>query len=175
MTLPRELSLKQMNGEIMVASNVVKELRGLEKKSLPVNKLVLDGGSIENIPGQFVLKFNMSKIGDYSIILSNDANEQLVVGFDSSTKRYYIDFSKSRKRDFNPAFEKNSFAPRFTDEASSDLELVFDSSSVELFADGGLTVMTSVFFPTKLFDHLQIKDRASGMKDLKLIPLTSIW
>jgi fructan beta-fructosidase len=59
---------------------------------------------------------------------------------------------------------------------ASNIELVVDASSIELFADNGLTVMTSIFFPGKAFNHLKIQNnKGATIKNLKLLPLKSIW
>jgi fructan beta-fructosidase len=41
------------------------------------------------------------------------------------------------------------------------MTLVLDVASVELFADGGLTTMTSVFFPTISFSQISFQADAS--------------
>ena len=38
-----------------------------------------------------------------------------------------------------------------------NVSLVIDVSSVELFADDGLTVMTEIFFPYKPYNKLQLQ------------------
>lgn len=176
MTIPKELALKNVNGEMIVTSNPVKELAAIEKKPVAVNKTLLKGKGTKNLPAQFVLKFKLDKIGDYSVILSNDAGEQLVIGYDHGKKQYFIDRSKSGKIDFNPEFAKIAFAPRITNTPSSNIQLVVDASSIELFADGGSTVMTSVFFPARPFNNLQIRNKKGVIiTALTLTPLSPIW
>ena len=41
------------------------------------------------------------------------------------------------------------------------MTLIIDVASVELFADGGLTTMTSVFFPTISFNKLSFQSDVS--------------
>ena len=57
-----------------------------------------------------------------------------------------------------------------------NISLVIDVSSVELFADDGLTVMTSIFFPNKEYNkiHIQSPDNVL-IKKLEYINLKSIW
>ncbi len=57
-----------------------------------------------------------------------------------------------------------------------DIELVIDNASVELFADGGLTVMTAIFFPNKIYTHLNIGS-AEGLKInlLTFNKMKSVW
>ncbi|MDB5154133.1 MAG: glycoside hydrolase family 32 protein [Mucilaginibacter sp.] len=165
MTIPRELTLNRVSGQILVASEPVKELESVYQKTLNL------GSKFSNLPQQYVLKLNPDNDSSYSIVLSNDAGDQLVIGYDNNRKQYYIDRSKSGKVDFNTAFAKIAFSPRFVNTAQSNLKLIIDASSVELFADDGLTVMTSVFFPTKPYDHIEL----NSIKGLQMIPLKSIW
>jgi fructan beta-fructosidase len=57
-----------------------------------------------------------------------------------------------------------------------NITLIIDVSSVEIFADDGLTVMTSVFFPNQPYNkiHVQSTD-AVIIKKLEYISLNSIW
>ncbi|WP_295675819.1 GH32 C-terminal domain-containing protein, partial [uncultured Mucilaginibacter sp.] len=58
----------------------------------------------------------------------------------------------------------------------SQVELVIDASSIELFADNGLSVLTSLFFPHKPFNHLVFKsEKGAIFENTTLIPLKSIW
>jgi fructan beta-fructosidase len=176
MTIPRELALVQVDGNIILTSEPVSELGTLELSPVWVDKNLPDGSKIENLPAQFVLNINMDKISDYSIILSNNSGEKLTLGYDATMKNYYIDRTESGKIDFNPQFAKKYYAPRLTVAPFSNLELVVDRSSIELFADNGLSLMTSVFFPNKPFTFLRIQyHKELTVKQLKLSPLKSIW
>lgn len=176
MTIPKELALKQVDGKVLLTSNPVRELAGIERSPVAVNKHLLTGKGIKHIPARFILKFNIDRINDYSVILSNPAGENLVIGYDQGKKQFFIDRSQSGKIDFNPEFAKMAFAPRLTNLSSSNIELVIDASSVELFADNGLTAMTNIFFPNKPFSRLKIQNNKGALiEKLKLIPLRSIW
>jgi fructan beta-fructosidase len=165
MTIPRELALKKISGYILVTSKPVKELAKLALKPILVSS------TFTKTPEQYILEFNQSKIDDYKIILSNDLGEQLLIGYDKNKKGYYIDRSKSGKVDFNPEFAKIAYAPRVTNAEKTDVRLVVDKSSIELFADGGASVMTSIFFPSKPFNHINLK----SVNQYTIIPLKSIW
>ncbi|OIQ63943.1 levanase precursor [mine drainage metagenome] len=125
---------------------------------------------------QFVLKYSLQGIEDYAITLSNDLGDKLVIGYDKSKNAYYIDRTKSGITDFNPEFAKTAFAPRLTRAPKSQVKLVVDASSIELFADKGLSVLTSLFFPHKPYNHLVFKSEKDVIfEDITLIPLKSIW
>jgi fructan beta-fructosidase len=180
MTIPRELALKQINGQIHLASEPVKELTRIELKPV-INVPVLSFKKnvvplFPTLPDQYAVKFRIDKITNYCIVLTNDVGEKLVLGYNKASNRYYIDRTKSGKVDFNPEFAKTFFAPRFSKSSSSDIMLIVDASSIELFADNGLTVMTCVFFPQKPFNHLQFENsKGITLKNLQLLPFKSIW
>jgi fructan beta-fructosidase len=122
------------------------------------------------------LRLSINNVDSYKLHFTNGKGEKLEIGYDKAQNRYYIDRANSGRTDFNDQFAKMAYAPRFVNGGKSDLILVMDASSVELFADNGLTVMTSVFFPKAPFEHLQI-EKAGGMEILNEIitPLPSIW
>jgi fructan beta-fructosidase len=110
------------------------------------------------LPDQYVVKFKINKLQNYCIVLSNEVGEKLVLGYDQACNRYYIDRTKSGKVDFNPELAKVFFATRVSKSSFSDIKLIVDASSIELFADNGFSVMTCLFFPQKPFDHLQFQN-----------------
>jgi fructan beta-fructosidase len=171
MTIPRELGLKKVNNEILLTSLPVKELAGIE--NAPVNVSVVNSKKSVSVPPQFVLKLTIGKTTDSKVILSNTAGDTVIFGFDKQYKRYYLDRSKSGKVDFNPTFATMNFAPCFSKAGTSEVELIVDASSMEVFADGGLTVMTGVFFPHEPMSQLRII--SSSVKAASIIPLRSIW
>ena len=64
-------------------------------------------------------------------------------------------------------------APRHAPSAAGTLALWFDSTSVELFADGGLTVMTSLHFPRQPWTSLVL---ATDERDAQgAIKKTQVW
>ena len=165
MTIPRELALNQIDGQLLLTSKPVAELTRLAQKPISVTS------GHTKVPEQYILEFSSSKIDNYKIVLSNDMGEQLVIGYDKSKRAYYIDRSRSGKIDFNTEFGKVANAPRFTNTDATDIKLVVDQSSVEFFADGGATVMTSIFFPSKPYNHVKV----NSIKRYRIIPLKSIW
>ena len=56
------------------------------------------------------------------------------------------------------------------------MSIIIDKSSVELFADDGLSVMTAIFFPDQSYNHVQIKtDKNVLFKKIQYISMASIW
>ncbi|MEO8413630.1 MAG: glycoside hydrolase family 32 protein [Ginsengibacter sp.] len=181
MTIPRELKIKHAGNDILVASAPVKELNIMEEQPIVVkNKTVIDsfdiGQKTKGVKFPCRLNLDMDSIKDFLIVLSNDMGEQLLIGFDKSNNQFYIDRTKSGKTDFQKDFPAKHTAPRFIEIKKMDVSLIIDVTSVELFADDGLTIMTALFFPDKPYDsiHFYSKDKLI-IKEMDYIKLKSTW
>ncbi len=180
MTIPRELSLKLTAGEIWLNSDPVEELNKIVIKTIKVDAGLLAKNNnifsvIKQTPSQYVLKFNTKAVKDYSVILSNATGEKLVVGYDAKNSRYYIDRTKAGQSTFSKQFATVTYSPRISLSPTSNFELLVDASSLELFADGGLSNMTGVFFPKKPYTRLSIVNNGMEIEKLQIQPLKSIW
>lgn len=70
---------------------------------------------------------------------------------------------------FNPAFTGRHVAPRIATGPASEVLLYFDATSVEVFADGGLSAMTSLFFPRQPYTTMSLRsDRGLVLDRLEL-------
>ncbi len=166
---------------MLIASQPVKELSVIQSKPVIVQNIKV-GNSVDmatktgkiNFPCR--LNLSLEEIKDFSLVISNDAGEEIVIGYDKQQNQYFIDRSRSGKTNFHKGFAARHVAPRFTDKSKMNISLVIDVSSVELFADDGLTVMTSVFFPNKPYNKINIlSPDAALIKKLEYIRLNSIW
>lgn len=181
MTIARDLKLKQVGNNIFITSQPVPELSAIQSKPVIVQNIkVTNPVDLAKKTGKIMfpcrLNLVLDEIKDFSLAIANDAGEEVVIGYDKKQNQYFIDRTKSGKTDFQKDFAARHVAPRFTDNGKMNLSLVIDASSVELFADDGLTVMTEIFFPNKPYSqiYLQSPDNAV-IKKLEYINLKSIW
>ena len=144
----------------------IEELNVLETRKVDIveNTADLNGGA--------KLRITTDKIEDFAITLSNDSSEKTVVGFDKATNQYYIDRTTSGKTNFEKGFASRTTAPRIAVTDSSDITLIIDVASVELFADRGVTVMTGIYFPTKDYSKLSIEPKEKFK--IKTVELTEL-
>ncbi|GAB3992277.1 glycoside hydrolase family 32 protein [Spirosoma daeguense] len=161
-TVPRELGLQEVNGELLLTSTPVKELNVLEGKATSQNQLNVKGtydltAKIGNRNDTYKLILTALATRDFSIVLANDRGEEVVVGYDKGANTYYIDRTKSGKIDFEKGFAKRITSPRLSTDKNLSLTILVDVASVELFADKGLGVMTSIFFPNQNLNKVAIK------------------
>jgi fructan beta-fructosidase len=176
MTLPRELKLTKIGDTFFVKSLPVPELQQIS--SLDFTSAMLKGKtlSLNELPKQSAISFSATANKSFEVSLNNSAGDQLRVGYDQASKRYFIDRTHSGSNDFNPEFGKAvHYAPRLSKDPISKIIMVVDQSSVELFADNGLSVMTSVFFPHKRLNRLTLSTDGGMIKDIQVRKLKSIW
>lgn len=79
---------------------------------------------------------------------SQPATEETVVGIDKEKGLLYLDRTHSGKTDSSPDFPVRMVAPlKHPQETAIHIEIVADRNSIEVFADDGETVLTSLIYP----------------------------
>ena len=122
------------------------------------------------------IKVGMDTLSTFSIVLSNKKGEKLIAGYDKASNSFYISRMLSGKVDFKNGFAKKQLAPRLAVSKNADITFIFDAASVELFADGGLTVMTDIFFPTEPYSFIQLQaPRPLPLRLIQINTLKGIW
>lgn len=179
MTVPRDLSLEKIDDNYYLRSSPVPELDRLAGK--PVTDVNLDAQNYDIITrtGQWKgagrLSLKADTLQDFTLTLSNDAGEELVLGYEAKEDRYFIDRSRSGKTDFGKGFGARCFASRSSRQKDLDLTLILDEASVEVFADGGLTNLTAIFFPAAPYNHARLRAPARYyIRSLTYMPLHSM-
>jgi fructan beta-fructosidase len=141
MTLPRELRLERVGDRLLLAQNVVADFG--EKSVAEWNQ----GTQDITAEGSVKLSLKASNLLAFTFTLSNDAGDCLLIGYDQSSQCYFIDRTNAGLSDFSEAFSMRATAPRLALSERTDVALYLDRSSVELFADAGLSMLTSLIFP----------------------------
>jgi fructan beta-fructosidase len=146
MTLPRELSLRNTPAGVRVFSTVVPEVEKLRGKSFNQLTIPPAKGATEAF-----LRFKLAPDSQarFGVEMANEAGETYRIGYDAGTKNYFSDRTNGVypfSEDFGKAF---GVAPRFLEKEVVTMHFFFDAASVELFADGGATVLTECLFPAE--------------------------
>jgi fructan beta-fructosidase len=171
MTIPRTLSLKVENGKMLLVSEPT-----LNLERLAIKRFQLKCNEPQALPAQSLLELNLNTVVDYKIELYNEDGKKLIIGYDIKSGRYFIDRTNSGNISFNPSFGRISYAPRLSTNKLSNIKVLIDASSVELFADGGLTTMTSICFPNKPYNKFILKtDKNVIANGSQIISLAAIW
>jgi fructan beta-fructosidase len=183
MTVPRELSLIEQpsykNGivnakltDMLLASNPVKELNAAFTKTISKENFITEKNfslSTEKNPVPNRIDLNAFMPHSFEIVLSNDFNEKLIIGYDSTKIQYYIDRSQAGIANFNEGFAKVAVAPRLSGGIILNWSILIDKTSIELFADGGRSVMTALFFPKHPYTKCILQSKNGiGLNSLNL-------
>jgi len=187
MTLPRTLRLHDTPAGLRVYSEPVAELGKLRAESVAVAGARVDGaidiGARAAFPvsmSEVTLRFDVGDTNatEIGIQLSNSHGEQYRIGFDRTANEYFSDRRRAGAHAFSDKFaDRIHRAPRESGSDSLVMHLYFDVSSVELFADGGATVITDIFFPSEPFDRMTLySDEGSVvLRDATITRLKGIW
>jgi len=176
-TLPRQLGLNKINGQFFVTSRPVKELDTLVTGTKTATGITSSGYQYSGkLNGPFSLKLSVGKTESFTIVLSNDAGEKTLVGYNKQANQYYIDRTNSGEISFFKKFAGRHTAPRISHAASINIEIYVDAASVELFADDGLSVITSIQFPLNPYNNIIVQPKAAQfIKSLTVSTVRSIW
>lgn len=179
MTVPRNLGLEKIEGKYYVTSQPVNELNDLDISNMKLQNLEVNNFDLTTKIGKLSLpvslKFSSEKIDDFSISISNADNEKVVIGYNKATNNYYIDRTSSGKTDFEKKFAARVVAPRISNSPNMDMILIIDKTSVEMFADKGLTNMTAIFFPGQPYSRIVFNSEHFKIQNLQYHELKSIW
>ncbi|WP_339751910.1 glycoside hydrolase family 32 protein [Algoriphagus aquimarinus] len=158
MTIPRELSLFDIDGTLLLKSAPAKEMEKLrfeefkvskETSSLPSEAVEITAGVIDN---------------SFLITISNELGEKLIISKENGLVS--IDRRNAGKSDFNRDFAAMHSAPMSWE--AKDIRIFLDASSIELFVNDGELAMTSVLFPTSPWKTVDISENLKSLKIFNL-------
>jgi fructan beta-fructosidase len=114
---------------------------------------------------------------EFGLKVCKGTNEETVVGYDAVAAELVVDRSRSGKVDLNPRFSGRQSGPLPAEHGRINLHLFVDWSSVEVFGNGGRTVITNQIFPSADSDGLALYARggAARLVSLDIWELQSIW
>ena len=171
MTLPREVTLVKMAvKEWKLKSEIVREFESYKENKTAISKNnIVDDHLLILQKNPIVCELNISfkrkpLQGEFTISISSPEKDTLKIGFDPVSNRYFIDRVKAGISDFNKAFPAKHFSPCLSQNTTLSMKIILDKSSVELFADDGLTAMTDIFFP--IGDMNKIEVHAAGLSKI---------
>lgn len=175
-TLPRDMKLfRGADGEIYLASEPAAELLALRDK-LTVNvkkssigKNVVRHSLPKNGLCEILLDVDARKATKFILTLSNAAGERVEMTYDPKANTLAMDRTKSGITDFSRDFPAVTVAPTLGTAGKVAMRIFVDRSSIELFGDGGHSVMTNLVFPTKPYTTLSVsaeggKARVTNLK-----------
>lgn len=188
MTLPRVLSVETVSGKFRLKSTPATELTALRNPSQfyetvrPLwiktahdftKKLKFENSLLEvDVVIDASLPIPDSH-ATYRLCFSNKLSEEVCIGYMFGSNKYFLDRSKSGDTSFYSGFGTVATAQRETISKIHQIKVYLDVSSIEMFADGGFTTMTGLFFPTVPLNRIKIEfASAVPLNHLKVLSVT---
>lgn len=180
MTVPRELSLDRQDDHYILRSEPVRELSRLSMGRKTISNLLIHhmnlAASFGKLQGPVRLQFRCDTLKSFAITLANSRHERLVVGYDERKQEFYIDRTASGTVGFEKGFGPRHVAPRLSTGIGSNMTLIIDVASIEVFADDGRSVMTAIFFPAEPYTYMRLDAPAPlRLETISYERLKSIW
>lgn len=166
-TLPRELSLKEVDGKPVLCSNVVKELEAIEGEWKDI-------ASTFDAADAYEVELTVPTGKNVEISLLNNEGEHLDYTLNASTRSIIAHRNKQTGDvSFNGNFSLPSVvAPLNTTADEVTLRFYIDQSSVELFTADGAMAQTLLVYPKSIYNRVTVDGQtAKG----RVRPIKSIW
>jgi len=180
MTVPRALSLEEVEGDVILVSKPVAELVTLENIKRAIEPQTITTEFSEISLDDELLKITLEiELGDAERILiqfKNDKDEMAELAYNIKSNSFLFSRDQSGDMAFSDKFVGVQSSPRLQ-KGNLGLEIYLDRSSIEIFADGGKTNITNLVFSTEPFNSMHI---STSKGQAKLISgsstsLKSIW
>jgi fructan beta-fructosidase len=173
MTFPRKLDLLKIGQNYWTTMMPVNAIEKLVLKTK-----IYDHDASENgiaLSGPCRLEFSISELHSFSFTFSNSKGQFVKAGFDEEKNAFFIDRTNAGESGFDPRFAGIHYAPRIAQSGDSRITIILDNTSLEFFADQGLTSMTDIFFPDQAFNSVQQTASRKPLDKIKISTLSSIW
>lgn len=165
MTIPRELLLKKVSSGYLLQSKPVAELNKI------MNEPIALATGLNTIEEEtYLLEINDIVDNQLAVTMSNPIGENLIIKVEGDS--LWIDRSMSSIGFLNPDFATTHQTALDKIEVKS-VKIYVDRSSIEVFVNDGLFVMTDIVFPSEKYNQIQV-DADQAVKISK-IPIQRIW
>jgi fructan beta-fructosidase len=154
-SLPREVRLKAYPDGVRLVQAPIGELKRLRRAHSQVSSTAiapggdpLAGRGIAGDAIEIVATLEPGTASEVGLKLRKGAEEETVVGYDVGRGQLFVDRSRSGRTDFSPKFSRRHAGPLPLESGRLELHVFVDRSSVEVFGNGGRTVITDQIFPS---------------------------
>ncbi len=187
MSIPRELILHKTPDGLRLVQQPVRELKKLRGKTHRLTKTTLPeanawlqrqkfGGGLLEILAEFEA---IPVTGEFGLRLITGADEATVIRCDVARQRLTLDRTRSGRVDFHPQFSGAHEAPLRLTDGRLRLHLFLDTSSLEVFAADGETVLTDLILPATGDRRLELFSQnnaaSPNLRSLQIWELRSAW
>jgi Beta-fructosidases (levanase/invertase) len=182
-SIPRAVTLKRFSDGIRIVQSPIAELKGLRKEQfkaadLPVSRLnqLLESKGIRGQSLEIAMELELDASSAAGLKLGKGPAEQTVVGVSRGSSEVFVDRTQSGEVAFHKNFAGRHAAP-LQDTRRVKLHVFLDHSSVEVFVNGGETVLSDRIFPSEGGTGVQVYSDGGDakVKSFQVWELKSVW
>ncbi|MEK3992003.1 glycoside hydrolase family 32 protein [Robertmurraya sp. FSL R5-0851] len=182
MTLPRELFLTTTESGVRVVQKVVSEIQVLRNESEVIEEVLLEPNNpfhCDLLSSLMEVKISFEKRDStsFGVIFENSIQEKVIIQYDAVVEKLTVDRVNAGIKHFSESFAAIQEAIVKTENNQLHLQIWLDTSSVEVFANDGKAVCTSLVYPNQPYNKMVIfsKDGITKISSVELAELSSIW
>ncbi|CAM4453972.1 MAG: glycoside hydrolase family 32 protein [Paenibacillus macerans] len=181
MTLPRVLSLTSRDEGVVLTQRPVREVEQLRQASMSREDVTV----MPEAPFTLQTNYDLLEIeadidirsgNGVHIHLKSSGKSETRIGYDAEREWLFIDRSHSGLTDFHPSFACEHGAGLAPDNGKIKLHIWLDRNAVEVYANGGLVVLTDQIFPDAPIESVGISTNSGRviLKSLHIHTLNSV-
>ena len=182
MSIPRELTLRRIDGQLRLCQKPVRELQQLRSKKLELSDRPIANNSLPlDIASQqleIILEFQPGTALEFGIRVLKGENQQTVIGYDVQKQSLFIDRTRSGNVKFHPAFSGRHAGKLKPDgKKTVRLQILVDACSIEAFGNDGESVITDLVFPDAESKGVELFSSGGDCRLLscEIYELKSVW
>ncbi|USK47945.1 glycoside hydrolase family 32 protein [Bacillus sp. CMF12] len=182
MTIPRVLELKKTEEGIRLVQKPIRELQSLRHdKALLENEVVVPGqnllANIQSNTFEIIAKFEIGSAEEFGFKVCKGTNEETIIGYNPLNQTLFVDRAHSGEAVFHEDFAGKHESILLPENHQITLHVLVDQSSVELFGNDGVSVITDLIFPNQDSKQIELyaKNGKVKLKSLELYTLKSVW
>ncbi|KQX68371.1 GH32 C-terminal domain-containing protein [Paenibacillus sp. Root444D2] len=183
MSIPRELRLRNIPDQgLRLIQEPVKELQTLRGKEAVLSKQELTAGrnpfeAIKGTSYELVTELSVQPNAKLAFKLRKGSDQETGVSYDAKTEQLTVDRTHSGISSFEKGFAEKVSAPLKLKDGKLMLRFFVDESSLEVFANDGEAVVSSLIFPDPTSNRLELTalEGSVTLESAQYYPIQTVW
>ncbi len=152
LTLPREVALRTLPEGVRLVQNPLRALETLRDAASSSGPLFLQSDEIVPVNGgsehcEVLCEMEPEAGGASGLLVRAGDEEATIIGYDTEAQCLFLDRSQAGDSDFSDHFARRYEVPLRLQRGLLRLRVLIDSTSVEVFANGGQARFCALIFP----------------------------
>jgi sucrose-6-phosphate hydrolase SacC (GH32 family) len=182
-SVPRTLALRTFAEGVRLVQKPLKNLKQLRQTHFQAQHLAvaatkpLAGFQPRTNSYELIVEYALGSSKEFGLNLAVGGRHKTTIGYNVAKQTLYVDRRHSGDVSFSPAFPTITEAQLAPVNKKIKLRIFVDQSSVEVFADGGKTVLTNLIFPAATDTKIELfsTNGTATVTALDAWQMGSIW